>query len=210
MRVAVIGASGGLGRATLAEGLARGWAMTGQTRAAARLADMADRVRVVEAAPDDAAALRPALDGADAVASCIGVRTLGPTTAFSDAARALIAAMRAQGPRRLVAVTGVGAGDTRGRGGWFYDRLVFPLFTARMYADKERQEALIEASGLDWVIVRPAPFSRAAPDGPLQAFDPVPPGLTLSRVTRPEVARFLLDACAADDWLGRRPFVGRP
>ncbi len=209
MRVAVIGASGGVGRAVLAQGLARGWAMTAQTRDAARLSDVADRVRVVAASPTDADALRGVVRGADAAAFVLGVDRLGPTTLFSDATRALLAAMRAEGVPRLVAVTGVGAGETRGHGGWFYDRVIFPLFTARRYADKERQEALIAASQLDWVILRPAPFSRAAPDGPLEAHDPVPPGLTLRRVTRGEVAAFLLDACAGDAWLRRRPFIGR-
>jgi hypothetical protein len=31
-----------------------------------------------------------------------------------------------------------------------------PLLLRKVYADKDRQEAIIEGSGLDWVIVRPA------------------------------------------------------
>ena len=95
------------------------------------------------------------------VVFALGVDATGPTSLFSDATKILITAMQAAGVRRLVAITGIGAGETRGHGGLIYDWIIFPLFTRHRYADKDRQEALIEASGLDWVIVRPAPFDRA-------------------------------------------------
>ena len=46
---------------------------------------------------------------------------LAGTTLFSKATRILIDAMRAAGVRRLVTVTGMGAGDSRGHGGFLYD-----------------------------------------------------------------------------------------
>ncbi len=61
------------------------------------------------------------------------------------------------GIARLIAITGIGAGETRGHDGWFYNRIVYPLFIRNRYVDKDRQGAIIERSGLDWTIVRPAP-----------------------------------------------------
>jgi nucleotide-binding universal stress UspA family protein len=61
-----------------------------------------------------------------------------------------------------VCVTGVGAGDTQGHGGFLSDRILYPLFTKGIYADKE-QEALIRDSAADWTIVRPAPFRNRTP-----------------------------------------------
>ena len=115
-----------------------------------------------------------------------------------------------RGPRRLIAVTGVGAGETRGHGGLLYDRVIFPLFTRTIYADKERQEALIAESGLDWTIVRPAPFARKAPGGPIEIHASVAPDLVLRRITRAEVARLLLELAETGGRVGQTLFVGHP
>ena len=70
------------------------------------------------------------LAGVDAVVFALGVHSLCATTVFSDATAAMIQAMRDEGVRRLIAVTGVGAGDSRGHGGMLYNRIIFPLFTS--------------------------------------------------------------------------------
>jgi putative NADH-flavin reductase len=56
--------------------------------------------------------------------------------------------------RRLISVTGLGAGDSRGRGGLLYNAAL-SLFLGRIYADKDAQEWIIRRSSLDWTIVRP-------------------------------------------------------
>ena len=210
MRILVLGASGGVGRRVVERGLARGLKVRAQTRTAARLADLAGAVEVVEADPLDAAAVQEILRDVDAVVYALGIGHRGKTTFFSETTRILLAAMAASGVRRLVAVTGVGAGETRGHGGAFYDRVVFPLFTRNLYDDKERQEALIEASGLDWVVVRPAPFANRPATGRLQVHTRIAPDLVLRRVGRDEVAAFVLDQLTSDAYLRRKPFIGHP
>jgi uncharacterized protein YbjT (DUF2867 family) len=63
--------------------------------------------------------------------------------------------MKAAGVKRLIAVTGLGAGDSRGHGGFVYDAVIFPWLLKRVYDDKDVQEWIIRSSGLDWTIVRP-------------------------------------------------------
>jgi NAD(P)H-binding len=60
-------------------------------------------------------------------------------------------------------VTGVGAGETKGHGGFVYDRILYPLFTKGIYADKDKQEDLVRQSQTDWTLVRPAPFRSRTP-----------------------------------------------
>ena len=43
------------------------------------------------------------------------------TTRFSQSTRILVDAMQIAGAKRLIAVTGLGAGDSRGHGGILYD-----------------------------------------------------------------------------------------
>lgn len=208
--LAVLGASGGVGRLLIARALARGYAVRGQTRDAQRLGDFAGRIAVAAFDPRDPAALEKFVAGADAVIFAVGIDNTSKTDLFSAATAALLAAMRRTGTMRLVAITGIGAGETRGHGGFFYDRVIFPLFTRHRYADKTKQEALIAASDRDWVIVRPAPFASHAPAEALQVHTTIPPGLKLRRVTRDEVAAFALEQVESDSYLRQKPFIGHP
>lgn len=207
MRLFVLGASGGVGSSLLEQAASRGHSITAQTRTAGKVTETA-AVRVALGSPTDGTFLRRNIGGHDAVVLCIGIDGIGKTILFSDTTEALIPAMRAAGVKRLVAITGIGAGDTRGHGGWFYNVIVFPLFTRNRYADKDRQEAMIERSGLDWTIVRPAPFTARAGSGPLQVHTGIPPGLQLRSITRPEVAAFILDCLENGTFIRQKPFVG--
>ena len=210
MHVLVLGASGGVGRQIIRQGIARGFRFAAQTRTASKLADMADGVRIVEADPLDSLAMNQLVRGVDAVVFALGIGETVKTTFFSEATLTLIAAMKASEVRRLVAITGVGVGETRGHGGLLYDWFVFPLFTRNRYKDKERQEALIEASALDWVIVRPAPFNDTPAKTSLQVHTEIGPNVVLRRITRSEVAAFVLDQLNDNTYLRQKPFIGHP
>ena len=207
MRLLVLGASGGVGSCVLEQAVARGHRLTAQTRNPDKL-KASGAVSVVVGAPTDEAFLRRHVFGHDAVVLCLGVDSIGRTTLFSESTKAVIAAMTAAGVRRLIAVTGVGAGDSRGHGGWFYNTVIYPLFTRNRYADKDRQEAIIEQSGLEWTIVRPAPFAAKAGTGALQAHTDIPDALQLTSVTRTEVASFILDSLESASFLRQKPFIG--
>lgn len=208
MRLFVVGASGGVGSRLRERALARGHCLTAQTRTAGKI-DEADSLSVAVGQPDDEAFLTRRIASHDAVVLCIGVDSSGVTTLFSDSTRAIIAAMRQTGTRRLVAITGVGAGDTKGHGGWFYNNVLFPFFTRNRYADKDRQEVMIEQSDLDWTVVRPAPFTARAGHGPWQVVTEIPPSLQLRSVTRDEVAGFVLDCVENGRFVRQKPFIGR-
>ncbi len=127
----------------------------------------------------------------DAVIYALGAGNVRQTTLFSDSTRVLLSAMKQRGVRRLICVTGVGAGETKGHGGCLYDRILYPVFTKGIYADKDKQESLIRASQTDWTIVRPAPFRKNKPPGPLRVVTDVH-NITLRRISRLEVAEFLV------------------
>lgn len=138
----------------------------------------------------------------------LGTAPARRTSLFSDVTAKLIAAMASAGIRRLVVITGVGAGETRGHGGFVYDRIIYPLFTRPFYEDKDRQEQLIAESALDWVVVRPAPFKATPGTAPLQAVTEIKRDTMLRRITRDEVASFVLDQLADDRYLRRPVFIG--
>ena len=104
-------------------------------------------------------------------------------------------------------LTGVGAGDTKGHGGFLYDWILYPLFTKGIYADKDRQEALIRDSATDWTIVRPAPFRKRTPGGPLRVITRVD-RVILRRIGLHEVSVFLLDEVEQNRYMRQADFIG--
>lgn len=207
-RLLILGASGSVGRPTVAAAVAAGFAVTAQSRDASRLSDVPGTVTTIEADPLVDEQLRACVAGQDAVIYALGLRTRAPTSFFSDTTRALVEAMKAEAVHRLVAITGVGAGETQGHGGFLYDRIIFPLFTRHVYADKNRQEALIAASGLAWTVLRPAPFTRRVPRGRLEVHSEVAAHLTLTGITRQEVATLAVQAIDDATTVRRYLFAG--
>ena len=139
----------------------------------------------------------------------LGAGNVRHTTLFSESTKILLKAMTDGGLRRLICVTGVGAGETKGHGGFLYDRILYPLFTKGIYADKDVQEGLIRQSGVDWTIVRPGPFRTRTPPGPLRAVTNVE-GVTLTKISRLEVARFLIDELEQNRYVHQAVFIGHP
>ena len=166
-----------------------------------------DRATVIRGDVLDKEALSTVISGQEAVVYAIGVKSTRPTTLFSQSTRLLISAMEQQGVKRLVCITGVGVGETKGHGGFLYDHIIFPLFTRNRYVDKERQEELIRQSNLDWTIVRPAPFSEAKPLCDFQAVTEVG-NVVLRKISRAEVAIFVISELEMRQYVRKTLFIG--
>jgi putative NADH-flavin reductase len=209
MRILILGATGSIGRHLVPQALERGHEVTAMLRDPASLAARPG-LRIL--AGD---ALRPedvdqAVQGQDAVIYSLGrSQHRKPTTMFSDSTRLLLRVMERHQVRRLVAITGIGAGESRGHGGFLYDCIIFPFITRRTYEDKDRQEALIRASTLDWVIVRPASFTDAPPRGSVRVATDLA-GVTMKSISRADTASFVLDQLTSDEYLRKTPLIGEP
>lgn len=200
--MAVIGAAGGTGQQVVEQALARGHAVTAIARRPEAVTLPSPRLRVVHGDVTDPASLTAAFTGLGAptaVVLALGVRNnRAPTTLFSAGVANVVAAMRARGLRRLVAV-GAGAYVRDPADPPLVRRVVKPvllrLFTGA-YADMERMEAVIGASGLDWTVIRPARLT----DGPRTGRYRVVAGGAVRggwRVARADVADLILAVLGA-------------
>jgi putative NADH-flavin reductase len=159
-KVLIIGASRGIGLETVKTALLAGHNVSALARSAASIPIQNPALEKVPGDALDSSTIRSALTGVDVVVQTLGV-DIAPrsiferTTLFSQSTRILVDAMKIAGVKRLIAVTGLGAGDSRGHGGIIYDSVIFPLLLKRVYDDKDVQEWIIGSSGLDWTIVRP-------------------------------------------------------
>lgn len=153
--------------------------------------------------------LETALDDVDTVVQALGVKAdaqmiTGPVTLFSSATRALVPAMEKAGVKRLIAVTGFGAGDSSSSVS-LLQSIPFRVALGRAYDDKSIQEELIVRSRLDWMLVRPGVLTDGPPSGRYKALwqrAEWQNGL----VSRADVADFIAKH-VADERLGGRKAV---
>lgn len=205
MKVLVLGATGGTGRLIVRDAVAKGYSVVALVRSTAH-ADLPG-AELIEGDARDEATLARAMDGCDAVVSALGTG-MGrrKVDLLTVATRALIAVMTRNDVRRLVCISALGVGDSRGHGGFVFDRLFQPLLLSQAYKDKNRQEAAIRVTSLDWVIVRPARLTDDQARGSVRAVTNLA-SINGGKVARADVARFAVEQLTADTWLRQTPVI---
>jgi uncharacterized protein YbjT (DUF2867 family) len=121
----------------------------------AKLGELAERVDAVTGSLEDNEAIARAMAGSQAVVSALGTFDRKPNTVLSDGTRRIVRAMEANGGMRLVAITSLGCGSSRSQVNSRLMRLLIRTLAKEIWADKDRQEEVIRASSLDYLIVRP-------------------------------------------------------
>ena len=186
----MLGGTRGVGRALVGHLTESGHLVTVLARDPVRMGMVSDALTVEEGDARDPAAVRNLAENQDAVCSCLGVRLgRGIVTLFSESIAQLLEAVKGR-DTRLLAITGVGAGDSRGHGGFFYDRIILPLVLKRIYEDKDRQERLLRASEANWTIIRPGVLTNGARTGEYRVLTELV-GVTLGHISREDVAHFM-------------------
>ncbi len=179
MRIVVVGASGGSGRAAVAALVERGHEVTAFARRASTAFERRPGVRPLDGDATVAGDVDRAVRGQDAVVVTLGisehplrVRLLGsagtPLDVRSRGTAAVVAAMRRHGVRRLVVQSSYGVGATRDRLP-LSSRVVFALLLRPQIDDHERQEDAVRASGLDWSLVQPVNLTDGAGEAVVSA-----------------------------------------
>ena len=202
MKVIVFGGTGTIGRLVVEQAVEQDHEVTLLTRNPSLVGPPDPRVHVVEGDVFDARAIAPVIAGHDAVVVTLGGGRKGGVRARGTAA--IIEAMRATGVRRLVVQSLIGVGDSREQLNFFWKRLMFGLLLRGAYADHVEQERLTRASGLEWTIVRPGSFTDGPRTGSYRrGFGPQEK--TSLKVSRADVAEFVVEQLTDDTWLRKAP-----
>jgi nucleoside-diphosphate-sugar epimerase len=129
------------------------------------------------------------------------------TTTLSDGTRNIARAMEELGVRRFVCESSLGIGDSRGQWGFLYRYILIPLLLRNVFADKEVQEKVIRDSKLQWVIVRPAALTNGPRTSAYRSWTGLPTAPIRRRISRADVADFMLKQLAEDTYLSKTPAV---
>ncbi|WP_104086517.1 NAD(P)-dependent oxidoreductase [Arthrobacter sp. GMC3] len=159
MRLAVFGASGGVGQEIVRQALAGGHEVTAVVRDKARLPVTGERLEVIEIPmiqkPEQ---LRSAVAGRDAVLSAVGPRTRKQAGMTAPVTRTIRQAMELTGVRRLVVVSASPLGPVPEGQPFLLRTVITPIINQifkENYVDLRIMEADLASSDLDWTAVRP-------------------------------------------------------
>ncbi|CAM3554373.1 SDR family oxidoreductase [Deinococcus frigens] len=183
MKIAVIGAAGGLGRRVVAQAVKAGH----QVAALVRRDEQADMMSLYGAKPvmgDLEGDWQGVLDGADAVVWAAGGGADGDYQAIDgEALRRVADTLAERGPKRFVVVSSMGVDRPE----------QMPSFLQQVLRVKADSDGHVQNSGLDWTIVRPGGLTDELGGGKVTVGAQVGGG----SIPRDDVASIVL-ACLGD------------
>ena len=208
MRVLIVGASKGIGLETTRQALDAGHDVRALARSATAIAISNPSLEKMRGDALKTEDVETALVGVDVVIQTLSVG-LGdlfrPVHLFSDATRVLIQEMKIQGVKRLICVTGFGAGDSRASISCL-QRLPFQIVFGRAYDDKSLQEQLIKESELDWTIARPGVLTSGPRTGHYQILSEASQWRN-GIISRADVAEFLVRQIGDQTYIRKAPVL---
>jgi uncharacterized protein YbjT (DUF2867 family) len=208
MRVLVLGASGATGRHLVEQALAQGHQVTALARNPAKLHRRSPELTVVQGDVTDPLAVERAVRSQDAVLCALGSSTpLKHDPALVAGIGNLVGAMERLQVRRLVYLSFLGVHHGRRQLSPLGRYVVAPLLMRKVAADHERKEAIIQQSTLEWVIVRPPRLTNRRRTGTYRSGEDIQATLVVPRVSRADLAEFMLRQLNGDTYVGRTPAV---
>ena len=215
MRLLILGASGGCGRWASRLAAEAGHDVVAMVRPRTPF-DPPSGVRVERGSALDPLDLARAIDGREAVVSCVGAKRVNPRNPWSplqsppdaseQSARALVSVLNGTPIRRVVAISAAGVGDSFGAANGVIRFLIRRSTVGAMYADLEKMEQIFFASPLDWLAVRPVTLIDTAPT---QRARIVTRFRLSSVIGRADVAQWLVRAATATTPVtNRTPMIG--
>ncbi len=207
-RVLIIGATGGTGRQLVTQALERRYVVTALVRDPSRLQVDHPQLTVIRGDVLDQSSVEAAMRGQEAVLCALGhKRFFYPSRILSEGTRNILRAMETHGVARLVCETSLGTGDSVGRMGLYYTLFVIPVILPFYFWDKTRQERMIARSNAEWVIVRPGVLTNGEKRGHSRHGHRVGSFFFTMRISRADVADFMLNQLESDTYLRTAPGV---
>ncbi|MEN0003575.1 MAG: SDR family oxidoreductase [Bacteroidota bacterium] len=203
MHIALIGPTGGTGRAVIQQALEKGYEITALIRTSEKMEVSHDRLHLIQGDALLYEDVQKVIAGKDVVVCCLGTRAADKRMVRAEGTRNIVRAMEAEGVRKLIAQTSLGYGDTAEMMPWYMTYLIIPIILKNAFKDHPLQEEIIEQSNVDWVIARPGSLTNGPKTERYKQGFPTTEKVKL-RISRADVAHFMLQQVESDRYLGQK------
>lgn len=207
MRIVVFGASRGVGLKVVEQALEAGHRVTAFVRTPSSFVLQHPNLTVCQGDALDAGAVEKAVAGQEAVISALGPTRPPVPGMMETSAKNIVAAMKKQGVRRLVSMTGAGVRQPEDEP-QFIDHLIsalLKLLARDVWLDSAANAKVIQNSDLDWTVVRYPRLNDGAHTGKYRVgYVGKGSGTQLSRA---DAADFVLKELTEKKWLRKLPLV---
>ena len=187
MKIVIFGASGRTGIITVFQALEKGHQVIAFTRKSSSVTIQHKNLLIHQGDILEYEKVKQAVEGQDVVISALGVESRKYTTVLSEGTANIIRAMNELKVKRFICMSS--AGILGNDGGFWFGKIILPLFLKQIFEDKKRQMKLIQESNLEWVLIRPVGLTDAPKTGKYQIYDKIPGSATIPRA---DVADFML------------------
>ncbi|XP_054650416.1 flavin reductase (NADPH) [Dunckerocampus dactyliophorus] len=188
--VAIFGATGMTGQATVTLASAAGYNVTVLVRDPARLPTNHEASRVVVGDVLNMDDVKKTMEGQDAVIIVLGTRSdLSPTTMMSEGTKNIVEAMKARGIRKVVGCMSAFL---------LWDRAKVPPRLIPLTEDHDRMYNVLKSSGLDYVAVMPP---HIAGDLPLtEQYSATENMLKGRAISKHDLGHFFVKCLSTSEW----------
>ena len=203
MKILIIGAAGKTGRLVVDQALTAGHRVVAFVHSPEedQKHPFPTPVEVIHGDVQNPSRLEHAMQGCEAVIDTLGGKTPWKSTELeANAAKVILEVMARIGARRLIVISVLGAGDSKAQAPWAYEHLLMPTFLRGAVKDKDAMEAEVSHSSVEWVLVRPPVLNDHDATGTVQV---VPPGELAHKITRADLAQFLVAQLTSNQHLGQ-------
>ncbi len=205
MRIAVIGASAGVGLEVVKQLIKSGDSVTTLSRNTDPIPDSPQVAKVQGSALNATDVLRT-IGGADAVLVALGTGISTKTTGLYPKASQALLKVLANLPNKplVIVLTGFGAGNS-----WDYNsflmKLMFNLLLKDVYAEKTQMEQLISGGYPNSMFVRPGRLTNGALMEKYRIITDLDKSTRVSAISRKDVAHFMIQQAKHPTCIGKYP-----
>jgi putative NADH-flavin reductase len=210
MKIAIFGASGATGRLLTRRCLDAGHRVTALLRTPETF-PLRAQIHVVQGSAFDPAAVAQTVEGADAVLSALGAKSLRKEDVLERAVPLIVAAMQQHGVRRIVVLGSAGAKPNAldkqpAWRRWIVEHLVYNTLLKWPVASQRAQYAALSTSDLDWTMAMPPMLTNGPAHGVYRIdADALPPNA--SRISRADVADFMMQQLDNPQWVRQAVYI---
>lgn len=209
--IAVFGSTGRTGKLFIKHALPS-YKIKALARSSVKLKINDDNLKVLEGDVINPEDVEKVIEGTQAVVNLIGHVDGSPENLQTKATKNIIVAMKNQGVKRLISLTGGGVRDEKNDAPKFMDKTI--VFVMKYLAGKETKFALldginhaelIKTTDLDWTIVRGPMLTN---DDAVGKYEVGYVGKVSGfKLTRADLASFILDALEKNTYIRDMPFL---